>query len=185
VRCFISVDIEEQRLLKAILESQRLLEMTGAKLKCVGRENIHITIRFLGEVRDIKVGEIKRIISGIAFEPFHIKLRGLGVFPRPSRPRVIWVGISEGVKELSRIYQLLESELLETGFKPEVRGFSPHITIARVRSGRNIDRLMEVVMADADKIYGGIEVKHIRLKKSVLTPRGAIYSTIAESRGKG
>ena len=170
MRCFISVDIEEHRLLEAILGSQRLLEITGANLKCVGRENIHITIRFLGEVGDIKVGEIKRIISGITFEPFYIEHRGLGVFPRPSRPRVIWVGISEGVKELSRIYQLLEPELLEIGFKPEVRGFSPHLTIARVRSGRNRDRLVEVVMSNADKVYGRIEVKNIRLKKSVLTP---------------
>ncbi len=185
MRCFISVDIEEPRLLAALSESQRQLEMTGANLKCLERENIHITIRFLGEVRDVKVREIGQMISAIEFEPFKVELRGLGVFPRPSRPRVIWVGISDGVEELSKVYQSLEQGLIETGFKPEVRGFSPHVTIARVRSGRNRDRLMETVMADADKVYGDMEVKHIRLKKSVLTPRGAIYSTIAESRVLG
>jgi 2'-5' RNA ligase len=70
---------------------------------------------------------------------------------------------------------------VKLGFKPERRGFSPHITIARVRSGRNRGQLVDEVLRSQGEMFGGFEVKHIRLKKSVLTPRGPVYSTLAES----
>jgi len=185
VRCFVSVDIEDQGLLDALGEAQRGLENTGADLKCVERENIHITMRFLGDVREGLVGELQRLISGMEFEPFRVELRGLGAFPRLSRPRVVWVGISDGVEELKGIFRRLEPELVGMGFRPEGRGFSPHITVARVRSGRNRERLVEEVTTHADEVFGEMEFEHIRLKKSVLTPRGPIYSTIAESGSRG
>jgi len=183
VRCFISVDIEDQGLLDALEEAQRRLERTGADLKCVERENIHVTVRFLGDVREGLVGELQRLISGFGFTPFKVKLRGLGAFPNLQRPRVVWTGISDGVEELKGIFQRLEPELVGLGFKPEARGFSPHMTLARVRSGRNRDRLVGEVVARADDPFGIFDVVHIRLKKSVLTPQGPIYSTVAESQG--
>lgn len=181
MRCFVSVDIEVRSLLDALVEVQRRLEKTGADLKCVERENIHITLRFLGEVRDGLVGELQRLVSGVAFEPFRVEFRGLGVFPSLRRPRVVWAGMSDGVEELNGIFRRLEPELVGMGFRPEGRGFSPHITLARVRSGRNRERLVEEVTANADEVFGDFEVGYVRLKKSVLTPRGPIYSTIAQS----
>jgi len=181
VRCFVSVDLEVRSLLDALVEVQRRLEKTGADLKCVERENIHITLRFLGEVRDGLVGELQRLVSGMAFEPFRVEFRGLGVFPSLRRPRVVWVGMSDGVEELNGIFRRLEPELVGMGFRAESRGFSPHVTLARVRSGRNRERLVEEVTANADEVFGEFEVGYIRLKKSVLTPRGPIYSTIAQS----
>ncbi len=182
VRCFISVDIEDQSILDALEEAQRRLRGTGADLKCVERGNIHITVRFLGDVREGLVAELQRLVSDTAFNPFRVEFRGLGAFPSLRRPRVVWAGISDGVEELAAIFRRLEPELVGMGFRPEGRGFSPHITLARVRSGRNRDRLVEEVMAHADDVFGEMEVRHIRLKKSVLTPGGPIYSTLAESR---
>ena len=183
MRCFISVDIEDQSLLDALEEAQRRLERTGAYLKCVERENIHVTVRFLGDVREGLVGELQRLISGVGFTPFRVELSGLGAFPNLRRPRVVWTGISDGVEELIGIFRRLEPKLVGLGFKPEARGFSPHITLARVRSGRNRERLAGELAAHADEAFGEFEVEHIRLKKSILTPRGPIYSTIAESMG--
>lgn len=183
MRCFISVDIEDRDLLDALKEAQGHLERTGADLKCVDRENIHITMRFLGDIREGLVDELKRLVSGLAFSSFRAELRGLGAFPSLRRPRVVWTGISDGVDELTDIFRRLEPELVGMGFRQEGRGFSPHITLARVRSGRNRERLVEEVMAHAEEVFGEMEVAHIRLKKSVLTPRGPIYSTIAESTG--
>ncbi|MFQ6053577.1 MAG: RNA 2',3'-cyclic phosphodiesterase [Candidatus Bathyarchaeia archaeon] len=181
VRVFISVDVEDGDLLDALEGAQRRLERTGADLKCVERQNIHATLKFLGDVREGLVGELKRIVSGMMFNAFRVELRGLGAFPNLRRPRVVWVGITDGVEELSDISRRLESEFEGLGFRREGRRFSPHITLARVRSGRNRDRLVDEVMASADEVFGEFQVEHVRLKKSVLTPRGPIYSTLAES----
>ena len=181
VRCFVSVDIEDPGILDALGRLQACLEGTGANLKCVERENIHLTLRFLGDVRDGLLGELKGLVSGLRFDPFRIDLCRVGAFPSLRRPRVIWVGVTEGVEELARIFNRLESGLVGLGFKPEGRGLSPHITIARVRSGRNRDRLIEQVRNRADESYGAHEVRYVRLKRSVLTPRGPVYSTLAES----
>ncbi len=86
MRCFISVDMEDMRLLDALMGVQRRLEKTGADLKFVERENIHITLRFLGDVREGLVGELQHLISGMGFEPFRVEFRGLGAFPI-SQPR--------------------------------------------------------------------------------------------------
>jgi len=181
LRCFISVDLENPDLLDALEEAQRGLQMTGADIKCVESENIHLTLRFLGDVRESLVERLQHLVSKADVNPFRSELKGLGAFPKLHRPRVVWAGISQGVEELTHIFRNVERELVEMGFKPERRGFSPHITIARVRSGRNRDRLAEYVRSHSNDLFGGFEVKHVRLKKSILTPRGPIYSTLAES----
>jgi len=182
VRCFVSVDIEDKGILDGLEEAQRRLASTGADLKCVERKNIHVTLRFLGDVREGLVSELRRLVSDAEFEPFQAVLKGLGVFPNIRRPRVVWAGIHEGAEELSRIFGHLEDPLGGLGFRPERRGFSPHVTLARVRSGRNRERLMEEVARSSDEFFGEMQVRHIRLKRSELTPRGPIYSTLDESR---
>lgn len=181
MRCFISVDIEDPGLLNALEGAQRRLEMTGADLKLVERENIHITMRFLGEVREGLLDELQRLVSGTAFRLFRAELRGLGVFPSLQRPRVVWAGITSGVEELTEIFQRLEGEIVGMGFRPERRGFSPHITLARVRSGRNREQLAGAVREHANELFGTFEIERIRLKRSDLTPRGPIYTTMAET----
>ena len=181
VRCFVAVDLEDTDLLDALGRVQEGLRGTGADLKCVERENIHLTMRFLGDVREGLLEELKDLVSGLSFPPFRMELEGVGAFPNLRRPRVVWVGITRGVVELTETFNRLESGLVGMGFNPERRGFSPHITIARVRSGRNRDQLVEEVQDHADEGFGGLEVKHIKLKKSVLTPRGPVYTTLAQS----
>ena len=181
VRCFVAVDLEDPDLLDALGRFQDGLRGVGADLKCVERENIHLTMRFLGDVGEGVLEDLQGLISGVNFSPFGMGLRGVGTFPNLRRPRVIWVGITRGVDELKGIFDRLESGLVGMGFRPERRGFSPHITIARVRSGRNRDRLIEEVIALEGRDFGVFEVGHVKLKKSVLTPRGPIYTDLALS----
>jgi 2'-5' RNA ligase len=183
VRCFIAVEVDDPSTLDGIARAQSSLNTTGANLKLVERENIHLTLKFLGDVRAGRIPEVINVVSGTNFEALRMALKGMGVFPSFRRPRVVWAGITEGVEELTSIFRELEPRLVELDFKPESRPFSPHITIARVRSGRNRDRLIEEVMALEDMIFGGFEVRHVKLKKSVLTPRGPIYTDLAASRG--
>jgi len=182
LRCFVAIDLDNPALLDTLEGIQASMIRTGADLKCVERDNIHVTLKFLGDVREELIGELIRRVSEISFKPFNVELKGVGVFPSLRRPRVVWAGISEGKEELKEVFQILESELTGIGFKPEKRRFSPHITIARIRSGRNRDHLVKVLLDRENEKLGDFNVESIRLKKSVLTPKGPIYSTLAESK---
>lgn len=181
VRCFVAVDVDEPDLAGALGRVQAVLEGTGADMKCVETENIHVTMRFLGDVGEELLGELVSLVEGLSFDPFRMELKGVGVFPNLRRPRVIWAGVTRGADELAGIFERLESGVVGMGFRPDRRRFSPHITLARVRSGRNRERLVREILGHADDEFGGMEVRHVRLKKSVLTPRGPIYSTLAQS----
>jgi len=183
IRSFLAFDIDDEEVLRRLAEVQGLLTNTGADLKQVKLQNIHLTIRFLGDVSLSMVEAIYEEMKQISFTPFDITLRGLGAFPRLSRPRVVWVGIKKGVDELVSIFEQLEPRLRGLGFKPDTKGFSPHMTIARVRSSRNKVQLGKVVRELKSRNFGIIRAECLRLKKSVLTPRGPIYTTFREVYG--
>ena len=183
VRCFVAVDVDDPEVLDALGTVQAGLVGSGGALKAVELENIHLTLKFLGEVDEGLLDEVKRIVSSLTFEPFRMTISETGVFPNLRRPRVIWAGVSEGVDELAAIFRKIEEGFVGLGFKREGRRFNPHITIARVRSGRNRDWLVEEVLRHRDAVFGGFEVRSVKLKRSVLTPRGPVYSTLAESGG--
>jgi 2'-5' RNA ligase len=151
VRCFVAVDIEDSELLEAFEKAQAVFKSTGADLKSVETGNMHITLRFLGDVPDGEVEGVGDVIRRLEFEPFSLDVNGVGVFPSLSRPSVVWAGLEgERLPEMLRIY--------------------------------NREQLAETVRELADEHFGELEVRHVRLKKSVLTSRGPIYSTLAESK---
>lgn len=181
IRSFISVDCTETAILPRFMEVQGRLKATGAKVKLVEPENIHLTLKFLGEIEDHQVAEISRFIEGISFDPFEFKVECVGVFPNLRRPATIWAGITEGVGELVDIFGLVNEGLAQFGFEKDRRRYSPHLTIARVRGGENRDSLVEELLQMENYQFGSIKVDRIKLKKSVLTRSGPIYSTLAES----
>jgi len=111
IRAFIAVDIDDPSVSKNIVSLRDALVSTGADLKPVEEENLHITIRFLGNIPITMVDDIYNIMKGIRFKPFKIHVRGVGCFPNISRPRVIWVGVEEGYEELKRIHDEIEKGL--------------------------------------------------------------------------
>ena len=180
IRSFIAVELGDGDILTKIVGLQRTLIQTGADLKIVEPQNIHATLRFLGEIPSSLVESICQAMRQIKFQPFDLELEGLGFFPDYRRPNVVWVGITRGEVELCSIFNQLEPNLRKLGFAPDRKGFSPHLTIARVRSGRNRQKLVEAVEALKDQRLGSMIVDRLKLKKSVLTPKGPIYTTLYE-----
>jgi 2'-5' RNA ligase len=180
VRSFIAFDIESAAVLSKVATAQNLLAQTGADLKLVEPQNIHITLRFLGNITSAMVERIFEEMKKIQFTPFNVQIKGLGVFPDLRYPRVVWAGIAEGAEQLKSIFSQLEPRLRSLGFAPDAKGFSPHLTIARVRSGRNKAQLAKFITENASYDFGPVAAKCLRLKKSDLTPKGPIYSTLRE-----
>ena len=180
IRAFIAVDIESEEFRNQILEIQKKLLDLEADIKPVAPENIHVTLRFLGEIETSLMEKIIDMLRIIKFQPFEIKLKGTGAFPSIKRINVIWIGLERGQEELTRISRFLESQLRKVGFPQDKKGFSPHVTIARLRSGRNKDAVADLLYEIKEKSYGSMMINAIKLKKSVLTPQGPIYSTIYE-----
>jgi 2'-5' RNA ligase len=180
IRSFIAFDIEDEDVLKKIAEAQNLLFKTGADLKFVEPKNIHVTIRFLGNISLNMVEKIFNEMKKIQFTTFDVKLQGLGAFPNVRYPRVIWAGMTQGVEQLKSIFNQLEPRLHSLGFQPDPKGFSPHLTIARVKSGRNKAELAKILMEKVNYEFGTVRAKCLRLKRSDLTPSGPIYSTLKE-----
>jgi 2'-5' RNA ligase len=184
IRCFIAISIDDFDVKRSFQRFQRILESTGGDVKSVETENLHMTVKFLGDVAENKLPGVARRIEEISFDPFKIRVIGVGVFPHLGRPRVVWAGVEGEVDSLTRVYEEVEEKLQELGFKPERRGFHPHFTICRVRSGRQKARLIDEIMNYQDTKFGAITVDHISLMKSTLTPKGPLYTEIARSKIK-
>jgi len=178
MRAFISVDIGALPGIVTILDE---LKNTNADLKIVKPENVHLTLKFLGEIDEKMVDRIAGVMEESVKEvpPFRIKLRGVGVFPSMDYMRVVWIGLKDAEK-LGIIAEQLENGLAAFGFKKEKRRFSPHVTVGRVKSPRNKNMLQNFLKENASKEFGEINVKSIKLKKSVLTSKGPEYSTVKE-----
>jgi len=161
-----------------------MLANTGADLKLVKSQNIHQTIRFLGDIHPPMVDAIYEEMKQISFTPFEIELEGVGAFPKPSYPRVVWAGIRKGANELKDVFEQLEPRLRGLGFKADMKGVSPHLTIARVRTGRNKAILAEIIRELENYEFGTVKAECLKLKKSDLTPRGPIYTNLKEVCGK-
>ena len=184
IRAFVAVDMDEPGLLSRLGEVQRALGELGADLKLVEPENIHATVRFLGEVPAATVELVKGQMSEVKFNAFEAEIVGLGAFPNLRRINVVWVGMRKGHEEISQIFQQLEPRLQQIGFEPDRKGFSPHVTIARVKTGRNREELAKFVDEMTDTPLGVVHVEELRLKKSVLTPKGPVYSTVHAVRAR-
>jgi len=180
IRSFIAFDIDNESVLRKITASQNVLIKTGADFKMVKPDNIHITMRFLGNITPPMVDKIFEEMKKVQFISFDVKIQSIGVFPHLRYPRVVWVGITEGADQLRSISSQLDPRLRKLGFAPDSKGFSPHLTIARVKSGRNKAELVECISENANCEFGVIRAECLRLKRSNLTPKGPIYSTLRE-----
>lgn len=170
MRLFVAVDIPTNTEIEGVMSYVK----KAGKVKAVEKENLHITLKFLGEVSDDKLSDIKNCIESSCknFKKFSIKLKGLGAFPSLSKPRVIWIGVDEGKDILSEIMRRLDECFHQMGFKKE-KSYVPHITIARVKGFIKLDPRPYL-----KKDFGSVIVEEIKLKKSQLTPKGPIYDDI-------
>ena len=177
-RGFIAVDIiPTDDIIKFLNEINSL----NADIKIVEPKNIHITLKFLGDTPEEEIEQIEEIIKNSVkgIDPFNIMLEGTGVFPNKGYIRVVWIGL-KGLQYLVDIAKNVDEKIASLGFKKEKRDFSAHLTIGRVKSSKNKDVLLKKIEEYTDFNFGIQEVKSIKLKKSVLTPKGPIYTTLKE-----
>lgn len=180
VRAFIAVDIEDPGVISKIAAIRDAFVATGAPMKPVEDHNLHITLRFLGNIPLSMADDLRRVIEEAEFEPFRVTLRGVGAFPSPTRPRVLWIGVSEGAEVLQRIYEVIERGVRRLGFRAERERFVPHVTIARLKGSRNLWRVVKLLEEYRDVEVGSITVRCVRLKQSILQRSGPVYRTLRE-----
>jgi len=180
IRSFIAFDLESQEVLTKLTYVQKLLIETGADLRPVAPQNIHVTIRFLGDISPAMVDKIHESLKNVKFTPFTIQIKGMGVFPNLNYPRVVWAAMTEGTEQLKGIFSQLEPQIRALGFAADQYGFSPHLTIARIRSAKNKQNLTEFINKKSDYEFGTIRAECLRLKRSQLSPKGPTYSTLRE-----
>ncbi len=178
VRSFICVEINDSKVVKHIEESLTKIRFEG--VRPVKSFQLHLTVKFLGEVAESRIASIKQTIQSIEFSPFEISLTGMGCFPNLNYIRVVWIGIKEGSNNLKQLASVIEEKLNPLGFPREKRGFSPHLTLARIKKIRNPDKkeLRDIIQSLKEKFYGIQMIEEFILKKSTLTPKGPIYEDL-------
>ncbi len=189
MRAFIAIELPKE--IKTILaKTQEKLKSSEADIKWVEPKNIHLTLKFLGEINEEQLNKITKIITDIASskEPFHINLSCLGAFPDIKYPRVIWAGSDKSEFELKTIVKELENKIQKIGIPKENRAFSSHITIGRARSGINKDKLKQKLEELSKTALAGktaeFQAQKITLFKSTLTPQCPIYEVTHQANFK-
>jgi 2'-5' RNA ligase len=182
IRTFICIEVP-----KSIREQIGALQQTvgghDAKISWVKPSNIHLTLKFLGDVTATRIPAVSSAVERAArlSRTFEIEVGGAGCFPSANRPRVFWVGLTAVPDGLVRLHALIEEELAGEGFAPDTRKFSPHLTIGRVRLPKNAPRVAEDLISTGfePEIFQTTEVVVMR---SDLNPSGSIYSPISTCR---
>jgi len=181
IRTFIAIDLPAH-LLEQINQLQKdLIPFTNLLLKWTKPENIHLTLKFLGDVERCKLDEVYKAIREIAYTevPFTLFINGFGVFPNLKQPRIVWVGI-ERCESLNNIVHHIEEKLLSLGFESENRPFNPHLTVGRIKHYCSAKESLYLsdVLDSAKIIKGSFSVTEIILYQSNLKPGGPIYSRL-------
>jgi len=176
MRTFVAIELPEE-IRREIGKVQDMLKKDEepSRIKWVEVENIHLTLKFLGELSAERVQDLSRGVEEalVGYSPFPISFKEIGAFPNWGRARVIWIGVEEGKEGVTRIQRKIEDSLARLQFEPEERSFQPHITIGRVKEGRGILKNPGVVFKSEP-----FPVGHVSIMKSTLTPKGPIYERI-------
>lgn len=178
IRAFIAVDIPVSQKVTEIINE---LNKTQIDAKLVETENMHLTLKFLGDTDENLVDEIEKTIkeSTKNTNPFEITLKNLGVFPNQNYIKVAWIGV-ENAEPLKQIAETIDTKLKNLGFEKEKRPFSAHLTIARIKSAKNKEKLIQLINKYENTEFQKIKINKVILKKSTLTPEGPIYTNLKE-----
>lgn len=180
LRTFVAIDFPEVilRKIREIIEYFKTQTPTNA-LKWITPENLHLTVKFLGNIREDKLDQVKALLPDAVQEhsSFIFEIEGLGMYPDKHHPRVIWLGVTENTG-LTEIHTALDRAFAVVGVDPDKRRFTPHITIARVNrraESETVRAIGESLSQFKVDSLGQIKVEEIVLYKSELTSNGPIY----------
>jgi 2'-5' RNA ligase len=180
MRAFVALEIPEPRVVDALVEAQGRLSATGADLKLVERENLHFTVKFIGDVSESQAAEADSRLKRLSLQGPEVEVKGVGAFPNAARPSVVWAGVAPDDEEpVDRIAESVISALEGIGEK-DSRPYRAHLTLARVRSARNAQALSAAIRAESGCSFGRVKLSSFKLKSSKLTPAGPVYSDIGD-----
>jgi 2'-5' RNA ligase len=182
IRTFIAIEIP-RNIIHKIRELQEGIKGYGFKIRWVRPENIHLTLKFLGDVEALRIGDIAEAASKTVkgYTPISLKAKGIGIFPGIKRPRVLWVGLTGQLESLMGLQKTLDENLKVLGFPGEKRFFKGHLTMGRIKDKIDVKKFSDALMAfrsfETDEFTAG----QIILYKSELKPSGAVYTKLASA----
>jgi len=179
VRSFIAILLDEA-VRDAIASEVERLKPLARSVAWVPPQNLHLTLKFLGELQTESLEAIKEaLVEGVSeAERFTLAFHGLGVFPGLARPRVLWVGVAHGALQCQALQARVDAALARRGLPKEGRPYTPHLTIGRVRDPRGLTALQQAITRNAQKGFGDSRVSSISLMRSDLHPSGARYTEL-------
>jgi RNA 2',3'-cyclic 3'-phosphodiesterase len=177
VRLFIAIEIPQtiRSNFESLLKEFRAI---APRVKWVRPENLHVTLKFLGETESAKLGPLQNVLSGIrSTEPVNLDFRGLGFFPHEKRPRVFWAGM-EASTSLKVLAADIDHAVHRLGFPLEERPFTPHLTLSRFQPPGIPPKLLQAIQEKGAQAFGSLRTREIHLIESKLKPTGAEYTTV-------
>jgi 2'-5' RNA ligase len=187
IRVFIAVDVGESIRKKAAAMQDKLAG-SASGVKWVDPASMHLTLLFLGDVEELEVVSICRIVKqqSAKLPPFTLELGGLGAFPTPRRPKILWIGITQGVEQLTRLHDALEEPLLELGcYRREDRAYSPHLTLGRLTQEDRGNAWSSIIARHAEWQGGSSEITEVLVMRSELGRDGPVYSVMGRGPLQG
>jgi 2'-5' RNA ligase len=182
-RTFIGVDIGDA-IRASATALQKDLAKTGAEVKWVTPETMHVTLLFLGEVDDRELHAVCKAVKEAAAgePPFPLRVSGVGAFPTPRRPKILWAGITDGVEPLRRLYAALEGRMLDLGcYRQEERGYTPHLTLGRAKGDADGAALAAELPKRLAWDGGRVAVDEVLVYSSEMDRTGPVYHVIGRA----
>ena len=183
-RTFIAISVSPE-VRKRAGELMNRFRKCGTKVNWSSSENLHLTVKFLGDTHDSKIPDVCRGVARAVAEvpPFNASLDHIGAFPSSARPRAVWIGVDEGQAALQAVQARIEDEMLAAGFKRERRRYVPHMTIGRVREGGVPQReLGELITANAEFSSGTTRVDEVVSMASFFESEGTTYQVLGRAK---
>ncbi len=182
-RIFIAVDLDDavrDRLAQAV----RDLVAPDSRVRWVARDNMHVTMKFLGDLDDALLADACRAVRDVAagLAPAEFAVRGVECIPPAGKTlRMFWAGVEDASGALGEAHAAIEPALASMGLAPDERRFRPHVTLGRVKSARSADRLRQAASRWQDEAFGHVRAGEIVVYGSELTPSGPIYTPLTRA----
>jgi 2'-5' RNA ligase len=179
IRAFLAIELPDA-LRPGLAQVQGELKRSHADVRWVQVGNIHLTLKFFGNVPEDEIDALALAARQAAAEsaPLQLQATGVGAFPSPLSPRVVWLGLGGDVLPLTQLFYRLEKAFTTLGYLPEGRAFNPHLTLGRVKSPANRERLARLLEKLPPVDWPPFEVKELTLFQSVLSPQGSKYTAL-------
>jgi 2'-5' RNA ligase len=184
VRTFIAIDLGKA-IRERLVALQTQLAAAVPEVKWTDRDNLHVTLLFLGEVDDRELPAVCRAVEDAAraLPTFPLSVEGTGCFPNARRPRIVWAGIGSGTQEVCALHDALEPPLLELGcYRREERKYTPHVTLGRLRGEQPPHGLASALAKQQGWSAGDMTVREVHVMSSELTSQGPTYTVLSRAK---